>query len=270
MYIIVIKSKNFIPNSALFSNNYSHKASKFILRSLYLWPNFVAVKFRKYRRLTSTVDMLHDFILLWLFPLQSTFATPPSASTFAGATTAFQYPPNATTVPTSYFPDPSQVGFGGPTPSMFRFSYRRHSRIQLFVPAGDAAAAIKTAPAISPVDDIYPLLAPAAANSNAKKFDVLGYLGNLSPMKSVPSFCLPNASPRIPEGCELNQIHLLHRHGARYPTSGNSSGPAAFALKIHSAATGGGFSATGPLEFLNTWTYKLGAEILTPFGREQL
>lgn len=214
--------------------------------------------------------MLHDFILLWFLPFQSTLVAPTaSASTFAGATTAFQYPPNATTVPTSYFPDASQVGFGGPTPSTFRLSYC-HSRIQLFVPAGDAAAAIKTAPAISPVDDIYPLLAPAAANSNAKKFDVLGYLGNLSPMKSVPSFHLPKASPQIPEGCELNQIHLLHRHGARYPTGGNTSGPAAFALKLHSAATGGGFSATGPLEFLNTWTYKLGAEILTPFGREQL
>ena len=113
-------------------------------------------------------------------------------------------------------------------------------------------------------------MAPAAANSNPNKFDVLSYLGNLSPMKSVPSFGLPKASPQIPDGCELSQIHLLHRHGARYPTSGNTSGPAAFALKIHNAATSSGFSATGSLEFLNTWTYKLGAEILTPFGREQL
>ena len=130
--------------------------------------------------------------------------------------------------------------------------------------------AIQTAPAISPVDGIYPLVAPAAFNSNVKEFDVLGYLGNLSPMKSVPSFGLPEASPNIPEGCELSQVHLLHRHGARYPTSGDTSGPAAFALKIHNAATNGGFCATGSLEFLNTWKYKLGAEILTPFGREQL
>jgi hypothetical protein len=113
-------------------------------------------------------------------------------------------------------------------------------------------------------------VAPAAAHSNAKKFDVLSYLGNLSPMKSVPSFGLPKASSQIPEGCGLNQVHLLHRHGARYPTSGNVTGPAAFAVKIHSAAAGSGFSATGPLEFLNAWTYKLGAEILTPFGREEL
>ena len=209
-------------------------------------------------------------VLILLVPLRYfSVAADISASTFAGATTAFQYPPNVTALPTSYFPDESQVGFGGPTPSTSHFSYC-HSLIQLLFLAGDEAAAIETAPAIPPVDDIYPLVAPAAANSNAEEFDVLGYLGNLSPMKSVPSFNLPKASPQIPEGCALSQVHLLHRHGARYPTSGNSSGPAALAVKIHSAATSGGFSATGSLEFLNTWTYKLGAEILTPFGREQL
>lgn len=88
-------------------------------------------------------------------------------------------------------------------------------------------------------------------------------------MYSVDTFGLPEASARIPQGCGLNQVHLLHRHGARYPTGGGI-GPAAFAAKIHSAATGSGFSATGALEFLNTWVYKLGEEILTPFGREEM
>jgi hypothetical protein len=63
-------------------------------------------------------------------------------------------------------------------------------------------------------------VAPAAADRNALEFDVLSYLGNLSPMKSVHTFGLPGASPQIPEGCELKQAHLLHRHGARYPGSG--------------------------------------------------
>jgi hypothetical protein len=112
-------------------------------------------------------------------------------------------------------------------------------------------------------------VAPAAADANAKEFDVLSYLGNYSPMKSVHSFGLPGASPLVPDGCGLNQVHLLHRHGARYPTTGGI-GPAAFAAKIHSSASGNGFSAKGDLEFLNTWTYKLGAEILTPYGREQM
>ncbi len=72
----------------------------------------------------------------------------------------------------------------------------------------------------------------------------------------------------MPKGCSLKQVHLLHRHGARYPTAGSAA--ASFAGKVHATATSGGFSGSGVLNFLNTWTYKLGAEILTPFGRSQL
>lgn len=46
-----------------------------------------------------------------------------------------------------------------------------------------------------------------------------------------------------------------------------SPGPAAFSAKV---AASKGWTATGPLSFLNTWTYKLGGELLTPFGRQQL
>jgi len=95
------------------------------------------------------------------------------------------------------------------------------------------------------------------------------YWGNLSPWFSVGgAFGLPDTSPQVPAGCELTQVHLLQRHGARYPTSG--SAPSEFASLLQQAANGTGFTAKGPLEFLNTWTYKLGAEILTPFGRQQL
>lgn len=88
-------------------------------------------------------------------------------------------------------------------------------------------------------------------------------------MASVDSFGLPNSSELVPAGCELRQVHLVHRHGSRYPTSG--SPPAAFAAKLHNATVAGtGFTATGDLSFLNTWTFKLGAELLTPFGRQQL
>lgn len=43
-----------------------------------------------------------------------------------------------------------------------------------------------------------------------------------------------------------------------------------YASNIHAAATKHGFIVTGPLEFLSTWTYKPGAAILTPFGRQAL
>ncbi|KAF8998408.1 histidine phosphatase superfamily [Cyathus striatus] len=174
----------------------------------------------------------------------------PKASTFAGSTsTAVFPPPNATLVDVdSFFPDASKVGYPGPTAT------------------GDEPEAIATAPTFAHVDSIFPLIQP---NKSTPNFDITQHWGNLSPWQSVSSFGL-DASPLIPSGCELTQVHLLHRHGARYPTT-NSATPN-FATKVHAAATaaGKGFSASGPLEFLNTWKFRLGAEILTPFGRSEL
>ncbi|KAJ7862085.1 phosphoglycerate mutase-like protein [Mycena leptocephala] len=173
------------------------------------------------------------------------------ASSFAGSTVTALFPPANVTVTasdTKFFPDASVVGYAGPTPT------------------GDEAAAIQTAPAVALVDTLFPLVQPATADQQPSQgFNVLEHLGSLSPFQSVDSLGLPDSSARIPDG----QVHLLHRHGARYPTFGGSS----FAAALHAAATnasGGGFSASGPLEFLNTWTYKLGAETLTPFGRSQM
>lgn len=214
------------------------------------------------------------FVLLSLVPLGFASAiardAQASASSYAGAPATFNYPPTGTAVPTTYFPDEAQVGYAGPTPSAFECrTLSLSTYLLVLLTAGDEAAAIETAPSIAKVDTVYPLVAPAAADKSAKQFDVTKHWGNLSPMQSVDSFGLPHASPEIPQGCGLNQVHLLHRHGARYPTTGGT-GPAAFAAKLNAAASGAGFAASGAMEFLNTWTYKLGAEILTPFGREQL
>ncbi|KAA1471726.1 phosphoglycerate mutase-like protein [Dentipellis sp. KUC8613] len=178
----------------------------------------------------------------------------PRASSFAGSTTTFEFPPpNVTaTIPDPNFPVGSILGFAGPTPT------------------GNEAEALATAPAFPKVETAYPLIQPDTADHQGSTFNVFHSWGNLAPWFSVDSsdFGLPSASPLIPEGCGITQAFLLHRHGARYPTGG--SAPAAFAAKIHQAAAGAGFTASGPLAFLNDWTYKLGAEILTPFGREQL
>lgn len=85
---------------------------------------------------------------------------------------------------------------------------------------------------------------------------------------SSADYGLPDASPLIPEGCTINQMHLLYRHGARYPTTG--AAPSTFAQKLLNATkVAGGFNVTGELSFLAKWNYKLGAELLTPFGRSQ-
>ncbi|KAA1471753.1 phosphoglycerate mutase-like protein [Dentipellis sp. KUC8613] len=200
--------------------------------------------------------MLDKLCLLSVLPLLvvASPSPPRGASNFAGSTTSFAFPPpNVTvTIPDPNFPDATAVNFFGPTPT------------------GDEAAAIATAPVLGQVDSAFPLSRPDTSDKKGSKFNVLRQWGNLSPMFSndADAFGLPDASPLIPEGCGITQVHLVHRHGARYPTSG--SAPSQLAAKLHNATAGAGFSASGPLEFLNTWTYKLGAEILTPFGREQL
>ena len=129
-----------------------------------------------------------------------------------------------------------------------------------------------TAPSFGAMQNRFPLVNPIASDAkDTNAFDVIRHFGSLQPWFSVPSaaYGLPDASPVIPNGCDIVQVHLLHRHGARYPTSG--PGPASFATKLHEAASSTtSFEANGDAQFLRNWTYKLGAEILTPFGRSQL
>jgi hypothetical protein len=58
---------------------------------------------------------------------------------------------------------------------------------------------------------------------------------------------------------------MLHRHGSRYPTLGSNVFD--FGDKV---ANNTKFEAIGPLSFLNTWRFALGAEILVPRGRQEL
>nr|GAT44528.1 acid phosphatase [Mycena chlorophos] len=190
--------------------------------------------------------------------------TPEKASTFAGATLSFQFPPPGATVTenASDFPDATQVNQFGPTPT------------------GDEALAQQTAASFPIYDNTFPLVEPGtqdhAPQTGSSAFSVLHSWGNLSPFRSPdPSstftktaFGLSGSTPLVPKGCELTQVHLLHRHAARYPTQGSLL--TTFAEQIHSAAVEGELSASGPLDFLNTWEYRLGAEILTPFGRAQM
>lgn len=116
----------------------------------------------------------------------------------------------------------------------------------------------------------FPLVAPAPyGEPKSSTFDITKYWGNLSPWYSLSSadYGLPDTSPSIPSGCDIVQLHLLYRHGARYPTEG--AAPAIFALKVANATKNGGFTASGDMSFLANWRYKLGSELLTPFGRSQ-
>ncbi|EDU44000.1 3-phytase B precursor [Pyrenophora tritici-repentis Pt-1C-BFP] len=177
-------------------------------------------------------------------PGMTTMTVP--AATDVGANTADVYPPASKSV----------VGFPGPTPT------------------GAEPFAIQTAPAY-PYNDgsasSYPLILPQphGSGSQSPNLDIAKYWGNLSPWYSVRSadYGLPDASPLIPDGCEITQMHLLYRHGARYPTS--DAAPAKFAQKIVNATKTDGLAFSGELEWLANWKYKLGAELLTPSGRSE-
>ncbi|GJN89464.1 hypothetical protein Rhopal_002450-T1 [Rhodotorula paludigena] len=175
------------------------------------------------------------------------------AASDAGVSVSDVYPPTGAVANPTLFPDETQVGYPGPTPT------------------GVEPFAVQTAASYPTHTDIYPLVVPAASDAkDAKSFDISKYWGNLSPQYSVnpAQYGLANASPAVPDKCEVVQAHLYFRHGARYPTTG--APPSTFAGKVQNATqAAGGFTASGPLAFLNDWTYKLGAELLTPFGRKQ-
>lgn len=68
-----------------------------------------------------------------------------------------------------------------------------------------------------------------------------------------------------PQGCEIDQVNILQRHGARFPTSGASAGILSALGKIQSVA-----NYTDPrLNFLQSFTYNLGTNDLVPFGAAQ-
>ncbi|KAG6900350.1 hypothetical protein C0993_011981, partial [Termitomyces sp. T159_Od127] len=176
------------------------------------------------------------------------------APPYVGSTEVHSYPP---TRPTNANPTlfPSDVGYPGGTPT------------------GAEPAIIATAPSYPMQTGAAQLIKPDALRgkgSHSKNFSLFKKWGNLSPWFSIEKgvFGL-DSDPTVPETCRVTGLHFLHRHGARYPTAWtNYAGPARLAGRLNKAAAN--WTATGNLDFLNTWTYKLGEELLTPFGRQQL
>lgn len=119
-----------------------------------------------------------------------------------------------------------------------------------------ATAASSSAPASAPTGATY-----------ASGFDMKKHWANLSPYKDADSFGVPSG---VPEGCELSQVHVLHRHAERFPTDYplDGEGMQDFAAKVtnYSKTHPGKAVGTGPLKFLNSWNYVLGSDILMETG----
>ncbi|KAG5727396.1 3-phytase A [Termitomyces sp. T112] len=179
------------------------------------------------------------------------------APPYVGSTQVHNYPPSS---PTNANPTlfPSDVGYPGGTPT------------------GAEPNVIETAPAYPIHTGAAQLVVPNTLGDTDKEksasgdFNLFQKWGNLSPWYSVGrgAFGL-DSDPTVPETCRVTGLHFLHRHGARYPTQWASyGGPASLAARLNEAAAE--WNASGSLDFLNDWTYKLGEELLTPFGRQQM
>ncbi|KAL2856114.1 histidine phosphatase superfamily [Aspergillus pseudodeflectus] len=96
--------------------------------------------------------------------------------------------------------------------------------------------------------------------------NIFPLMGTVSPYLSNPVGFGVDEYP-LPPGANITQMHMVHRHGARYPTSGSATGE--WAQKIIGSRRDG-TQFTGDLAFLNHWTYRLGEAELTARGRQEL
>lgn len=110
-------------------------------------------------------------------------------------------------------------------------------------------------------------MAGPTGTSYPSGFDMKTSWGNLSPYADSAGFGLDNG---FPAECELSQVHVLHRHTQRYPTSWPLDGGAmeAFAEKVNQYSRNHPDQkvGSGPLSFLNAWKYVLGLDKLLPTG----
>ncbi|KAK4545887.1 hypothetical protein LTR36_002451 [Oleoguttula mirabilis] len=139
-------------------------------------------------------------------------------------------------------------------------------------PTGSAAFLAETNPAPfastafipnSPLETQVPIV---GNTDNGNIFQLMGQLSHYFP--NPDGFGVDEYT--FPENASIVQLNMLARHGSRYPTTG--SGATKLAAKIQNYTTGvlGDVTFTGNLSFLNSWTYKLGAEILVPVGHQEL
>ncbi|KAJ6572009.1 histidine phosphatase superfamily [Mycena capillaripes] len=99
-----------------------------------------------------------------------------------------------------------------------------------------------------------PLLSPAHDT-----FELQKSWGVYSPFHAVEEYTPP------PPGCEISQVNILHRHGARLPTVSQSEDIISGVKKLQSAD----YYTDSRLDFLDTFVYSLGENLLVPLGAIQ-
>lgn len=147
--------------------------------------------------------LVFGLIQHFILSLCSSSPSPIISNDIPGSTEVHGYPPT----PTTRYPElfPTGVGYAGATPT------------------GTEAALAVTAPEYPVHTEVPHLVKPAwsaVKPPQSTSFDIFRKWGNLSPWYSNErnAFNL-DSSPEPPESCQIIGLHLLHRHGARYPTA---------------------------------------------------
>lgn len=109
-----------------------------------------------------------------------------------------------------------------------------------------------------------------AHKDNATSDDIFRNQGATSPYRATPDlFPEMKQYQQLPDNCKLKQVHILHRHGSRYPIGLNVSGVGNFGEKVANATKNGTLHATGDLAFLNKWNYTMGSEVMVHLGTQE-
>ncbi|GLA28606.1 hypothetical protein AnigIFM63326_006193 [Aspergillus niger] len=102
----------------------------------------------------------------------------------------------------------------------------------------------------------------------AQDRNIFHHMGILSPYYPRADGFGVDEFPR-PKGSNITQMHMLHRHGSRYPNKDEGDDFANW-IKAITNATAHGAVFKDELSFIHDWTYSLGADMLTTRGREDL
>ncbi|WFD24809.1 hypothetical protein MEQU1_003514 [Malassezia equina] len=106
-----------------------------------------------------------------------------------------------------------------------------------------------------------------AEQDHATSDDIFRNMGATSPYHQADDlFPETHGYENVPKQCRIKQAHILHRHGARYPTSGASP----LGAKIELAKKLGTLKASGDYAFLHHWKYQLGKAALVHLGAQEL
>ena len=103
------------------------------------------------------------------------------------------------------------------------------------------------------------------------------YWGQITPYGDNNESYFGISDVGLPDGCQIEQAHLLQRHGARFPGSTFDDGPndMNFAGKVMNwtstnlSSSDSSTQFSGPLSFLNSYHYQLGSAYLTGIGASQ-